>query len=385
MTDPFLSHPYGKRIAGALILLLILAGIWYLLGRTPASLQPPLRGGWDQPTAVRTATADLGSLEVQVRSIGTVTPLNTVTVRSRVEGVLDRVLFTEGAEVEQGELLAEIDPLPYRARLAQAEGQLQQNQAQLRNARADLELYEGLYQQDSIARQQLSGQRALVEELTGTLKANQAEVEDARLQLSWTSIEAPISGKLGLRRVDAGNLIAANDSEGLVTITQMKPIAVQFTVPEVEVPALRQAFARGGLLRVEALDRAGQQVLATGELITLDNQIDTTTGTLRVKALFGNEDDALFPNQFVNVRLRLNTLESVITIPSDAVQYGSRGTYVYVVEEGKAYTRAITLGPSADDRVAVTDGLTEGEQVVLEGLDRLREGKEVILPTEGNT
>lgn len=385
MTDPLLSHPHGKRIAGALILLLILAGIWYLLARTPSSVEPPRRGGWDQPTAVRTVAADLGSLEVQVRSIGTVTPLNTVTVRSRVEGVLDKVLFTEGAEVEQGELLAQIDPLPYRARLAQAEGQLQQNQAQLRNARADLELYEGLYEQDSIARQQLSSQRALVEELTGTLKANQAEVEDARLQLSWTTIEAPIAGKLGLRRVDAGNLIAANDSEGLVTITQMKPIAVQFTVPEVEVPALRQAFGRDGLLRVEALDRAGQQVLATGELITLDNQIDTTTGTLRVKALFGNGDDALFPNQFVNVRLRLNTLESVITIPTDAVQYGSRGTYVYVVEQGKAYTRAVTLGPSADDRVAVTEGLAEGEQVVLEGLDRLREGKEVILSPQGNS
>jgi len=385
MTDPLFSHPHSKRIAGALILLLILTGMWYLLGRTPPSVEPPRRGSWDQPTAVRTVPADLGSMEVQIRSIGTVTPLNTVTVRSRVEGVLERVLFIEGAAVEQGELLAEIDPLPYRARLAQAEGQLQQNQAQLRNAKADLELYEGLYEQDSIARQQLSSQRALVEELMGTLKANQAEVEDARLQLSWTSIEAPISGKLGLRRVDAGNLVAANDSEGLVTITQMKPISVQFTVPEVEVPALRQAVASDRALQVEALDRAGQQVLATGELTTLDNQIDTTTGTLRVKALFDNEDDALFPNQFVNVRLRLSTLESVITIPSDAVQYGSRGTYVYVVEEGKAYTRAITLGPAADDRVAVTDGLVEGDQVVLEGLDRLREGKEVILPLEGST
>ncbi|MCK9469974.1 MAG: efflux RND transporter periplasmic adaptor subunit [Porticoccaceae bacterium] len=385
MTDPLFSHPHSKRIAGALILLLVLTGMWYLLGRTPPSLEPPRRGSWDQPTAVRTVPADLGSMEVQIRSIGTVTPLNTVTVRSRVEGVLERVLFTEGAAVEEGDLLAEIDPLPYRARLAQAEGQLQQNQAQLRNAKADLELYEGLYEQDSIARQQLSSQRALVEELMGTLKANQAEVEDARLQLSWTSIEAPISGKLGLRRVDAGNLVAANDSEGLVTITQMKPISVQFTVPEVEVPALRQAVASDRALQVEALDRAGQQVLAIGELTTLDNQIDTTTGTLRVKALFDNEDDALFPNQFVNVRLRLSTLESVITIPSDAVQYGSRGTYVYVVEEGKAYTRAITLGPAADDRVAVTDGLVEGDQVVLEGLDRLREGKEVILPLEGST
>lgn len=374
-----------KRLIGVLVLLLVIAGIGYLLARTPSSAPSPQRGAWDQPTPVHVVTARRGSLDVQLKSIGTVTPLSSVTVRSRVDGELTRVLFTEGAEVEAGEQLAEIDPLPYRARLAQAEGQYQQSRAQLTNAQADLELYEGLYKQDSIARQQLTSQRAMVEELRGTLKADAAQVEDARLALSWTRIEAPISGKLGLRRVDAGNLVSTGDSEGLVSITQMRPIAVQFTVPEPDVPALRGAVASGESLEVQALDRSEQQILATGKLQTLDNQIDIATGTLRAKAVFENGDDVLFPNQFVNVRLRLQTLPSVVTIPSDAVQFGSRGTYVYVVnvEQSKAYTRLVELGASADGQVAVTDGLAEGEQVVLEGLDRLRDGREVVVNDEG--
>ena len=384
MTDsPSLSVRH-KRLIGILILLLILVGIGYLLGRNPPSASLPQRGTWDQPTPVRVVPVQRGSLDVQIKSIGTVTPLNSVTVRSRVDGELTRVLFTEGSEVEQGTLLAEIDPAPYRAQLAQAEGLAQQNQAQLANAQADLELYEGLYQQDSIARQQLTSQRALVEELRGTLKANAAQVEDARLQLSWTRIEAPIDGKLGLRRIDAGNLVSSSDSEGLVSITQMRPIAVEFTVPEPDVPALRRAVASGEVLAVQALDRSEQQVLASGRLHTLDNQIDIATGTLRIKAVFENGDDELFPNQFVNVRLRLQTLPSVVTIPSDAVQFGSRGTYVYVVnpDENKAYTRLVTLGATADGQVAVTDGLAERELVVLEGLDRLRDGREVVISDE---
>ncbi len=385
MTDSSPLSARHKRLIGVLALLLVLVGIWYLLGRTPPSAPLPQRSAWNMPVPVRVVPVERGSLDVQIKSIGTVTPLNTVTVRSRVDGVLNRVLFTEGSEVEQGTLLAEIDPLPYRAQLAQAEGQAQQNQAQLANAQADLELYEGLYQQDSIARQQLTSQRALVEELRGSLKANAAQVEDARLQLSWTRIEAPIAGKLGLRRVDAGNLVSSGDTEGLVSITQMRPIAVEFTVPEPDVPALRRAVASGAELAVQALDRSEQQLLASGRLHTLDNQIDIATGTLRVKALFENDDDQLFPNQFVNVRLRLHTLPSVVTIPSDAVQFGSRGTYVYVVDpqENKAFTRLVKLGATAaDGQVAVTEGLEEQELVVLEGLDRLREGREVVISDE---
>lgn len=355
---------------------------WFQFGSQTAPVQPDAlrRMGWDAPAVVRVEPAALGQLDVQIKSIGTVTPLNTVTVQSRVSGVLEKVVFEEGARVEQGALLAEIDPLPYRAQLEQAEGQLQQNRAKLENARADLKLYEQLWEQDSIARQQLSAQRALVQELLGTVRADQARVDDARLQLSWTRITAPLSGRLGLRKVDQGNLVTGSEAEGLVSITQTQPIAVNFTVPEVDVQALRDARRGDAPLKVEVLDRGEQRVLATGELTTLDNQIDTSTGTLRVRAQFANEDEALFPNQFVNVHLRLKTLESVVTIPGDAVQFGTERNYVYVVQDNKAYVRNVMLGAAADGRVAVTDGLEPGELVVLEGLDRLRDGKQVNIP-----
>tara|TARA_R110001592_G_scaffold363327_1_gene684140 strand:- start:8233 stop:9549 length:1317 start_codon:yes stop_codon:yes gene_type:complete len=377
--SPHLSRTQ-KTAFGVVLLLLFVVGIWYLLGRTPPAPEPVMRRGWGgQTTSVRVVPVEMGGLNVQVRSIGTVTPLNTVIVRSRVGGVLNRIAFTEGAEVQKGDLLAEIDPLPYKAQLDQAQGQLQQNQAQLANAEVDLKLYQGLYAEDSIARQQLDSQAALVRELQGARKSQQAQVDDARLQLSWTRIVAPISGRLGLRRVDAGNLITANDSEGLVTITQTKPIAVIFTVPEVEVPALLTAFNSGKPLQVEALNRNEQTVIATGKLLTFDNQIDTTTGTLRAKAAFENIDNSLFPNQFVNVRLRLDSIDDALTIPADAVQHGSQGSYVYVVENGKAYTREVTTGILDGDRVAITSGLQSGERVVLEGLDRLRDGRSVIV------
>ena len=355
---------------------------WFQFGSQTAPVQPDAlrRMGWDAPAVVRVEPAALGQLDVQIKSIGTVTPLNTVTVQSRVSGVLEKVVFEEGERGEQGALLAEIDPLPYRAQLEQAEGQLQQNRAKLENARADLKLYEQLWEQDSIARQQLSDQRALVQELLGTVRANQAQVDDARLQLSWTRITAPLSGRLGLRKVDQGNLVTGSDAEGLVSITQTQPIAVNFTVPEVDVPALRDARRGDAPLKVEVLDRGEQRVLATGELTTLDNQIDTSTGTLRVRAQFANEDEALFPNQFVNVHLRLKTLESVVTIPGDAVQFGTERNYVYVVQDNKAYVRNVVLGAAADGRVAVIEGLEPGELVVLEGLDRLRDGKQVNIP-----
>ena len=375
-----LSLPRRWLWAGFILAASLALGIYLTADSDGEGDAPPRRGGWDAPAVVRVEPVQRGSLDVIVQSIGTVTPLNTVTVRSRVAGVLERVVFAEGARVEAGQLLAEIDPLPYRAQLEQAEGQLQQNRARLENARDDLALYQDLWEQDSIARQQLSDQRALVKELEGTVRADEARVEDARLQLSWTRIEAPISGKLGLRRVDAGNLVAAGDAEGLVSITQMQPIAVNFTVPEVEVPALFQAVNGGEALPVHALGRNGQILLANGELTTLDNQIDTSTGTLRVRARFANEDFALFPNQFVNVELRLETLESVLTIPTDAVQYGTDRSYVYVIEDGKSWVREVTLGTASNNRVVVREGLAEGDAVVLEGLDRLRDGKQVILP-----
>lgn len=371
------------RVKWLLLLAAIVAALvfaWYQFSGSAAPAPMSHRMAFGAPAVVRVEPAQRSELDVQIKSIGTVTPLNTVIVQSRVNGVLERVVFEEGSAVEQGDLLAEVDPLPYKAQLEQAEGQLQQSRATLENARADLALYETLWEQDSIARQQLSDQRAMVNELLGTVRANQAAVDDARLQLSWTRITAPLSGRLGLRKVDQGNLVTGSEAEGIVSITQMQPIAVNFTVPEVDVPALRSSFRGEEPLKVEVLDRNDQQVIATGNLTTLDNQIDTATGTLRVRGQFANEDEALFPNQFVNVRLRLSTLRDVVTIASDAVQFGNSRTYVYVVEDGKAYVREVTLGASADGRVAVTSGLEAGEQVVLEGLDRLRDGKEVVIP-----
>ncbi|RGP56117.1 efflux RND transporter periplasmic adaptor subunit [Pseudomonas abyssi] len=375
------------RVKWLLLLAAIVAALvfaWYQFSGSAAPAPMSHRMAFGAPAVVRVEPAQRSELDVQIKSIGTVTPLNTVIVQSRVNGVLERVVFEEGAAVEQGDLLAEVDPLPYKAQLEQAEGQLQQSRATLENARADLALYETLWEQDSIARQQLSDQRAMVNELLGTVRANQAAVDDARLQLSWTRITAPLAGRLGLRKIDQGNLVTGSEAEGIVSITQMQPIAVNFTVPEVDVPALRSSFRGEEPLKVEVLDRNDQQVIASGNLTTLDNQIDTATGTLRVRGQFANEDEALFPNQFVNVRLRLSTLRDVVTIASDAVQFGNSRTYVYVVEDSKAYVREVTLGASADGRIAVTSGLQAGELVVLEGLDRLRDGKEVVIPDVEN-
>ncbi|ASK34931.1 MdtA/MuxA family multidrug efflux RND transporter periplasmic adaptor subunit [Alloalcanivorax mobilis] len=378
-----LSGPARRRWLLAVVLVLVLVALWFLLWRSPTASAPAgRRAAWDGPVAVSTVAAEQGQLAVQVKSIGTVLSLNTVTVRSRVDGQLTKVHFEEGAEVEKGDLLAEIDPRPYQVALDQAQGQYQRDLAELNGAQEDLKLYRLLDEQDSIAGQQLNQQVALVNQLKGTVQTDKASVADARLQLSWTRIEAPISGRLGLRKVDAGNLVTSADTDGLVSITQMRPIAVEFTIPEGRLPELLAVRDGDQPLRVEALDRDESRVLATGVLTTLDNQIDTATGTLRLKARFDNEASVLFPNQFVNVRLRLKTLDDVVVIPSDAVQYGSQGTYVYLVQDGKATLRKITLGPVEGDRVAVEEGLEGGEQVVMEGLDRLREGREVV-PAEG--
>lgn len=374
----------------AIIFPVALAVLWYTVWRKPAEPETPGVNPWRGPVSVHVVPAGRGDLEIRLKAVGTVTPLNTVTVRSRVDGPLARVHFREGQQVEKGQLLAEIDDDVYRVRLAEALGQQAQNQALLKNAESDLALYQGLFAQDSIARQQLDKQQALVNQLRGSVQADQAAVDNARLQLSWTRITAPIGGRLGLRRVDAGNLVASSDANGLVTIAQTRPLNVLFPVPEQHLADIRaaQAASRGGLA-VEAWDRGETRLLATGRLTTLDNQIDTATGTLRLKAEFANADDALFPNQFVNVRLVVRAVADAITIPVDAVQYGAKGSYVYVIKDGKAGVRPLVLGPVDGERVAVSEGLAAGESVVLEGLDRLHEGREVIVvapePAEGGS
>lgn len=363
---------------GVVVLLLL---VWFFVIREPEVNRPPPPNPWMGPTPVHVVPVSKSDLKVHIKAIGSVSPLNTVTVRPRVGGPILDVKFTEGQSVKAGDLLAEIDPAPYRVKLHQAEGALQETKAQLKNAEDDLALYERLVTTNSIARQQYDKQKALAEQLRGTLKSHNAQLEDARLQLSYTRITAPISGRTGLRKVDAGNLVNANDSNGLVTITQTQPISVVFTIPENQLIVVRQAhnaaLAAKQLLAVEAWDRSEHNLLATGKLTTLDNQIDTATGTLRLKAEFDNGDDSLFPNQFINTRLHLQTLDGAVTIPTDAVQYGSKGTYVYLVKDGKAEMRRIALGALEGEKIAVLEGLTEGEQVVLEGVDRLWPGKDV--------
>jgi multidrug efflux system membrane fusion protein len=327
---------------------------------------------------VRVETALVEDFTVQARAVGTVAPYNTVTVRSRVAGQLARVLVREGQKVTKGQLLAEIDPEPLRVALSQAQGEQQQNQAQLRNAESELARYDMLFKRDAVARQVLDRQAALVQQLRGTLKSDQAQVDNAQLQLSYTRIVAPIAGRVGLRRVDAGNLISANDANGLFTLTQTQPVSVVFNLPEPMVADVRAAHDGSKTPpQAEAWDRDNRARLAVGRLDTLDNQIDAATATLRLKARFENVDDALFPNQFVNVRLSLRQLPGAITIPTDAVQHGSRGSYVYVIVDSKARVRDIGLGPASGGRTVVTKGLAAGEPVVLEGLDRLEDGRAV--------
>jgi len=371
----------------AILTLVILIGlVWFFAIRKPEIKRPPLGNPWMGPTPVHLITVTKGDLDIHINAIGTVAALNTVTVRSRVNGLLMQIHFTDGQRVKAGQLLAEIDPAPYKAKLAQAEGTLEQTRAQLKNAEEDLQLYTQLVGQKSIAKQQFDKQKALVDQLRGTLKNHMGQLEDARLQLSYTRITAPISGRTGIRRVDVGNLVSSGDNNGLVTITQTQPISAVFTIPENQLVAVRKAYKNAQTekthLPVQAWDRTESNLLSTGKLTTLDNQIDTSTGTLRLKAEFDNQDDSLFPNQFINARLHLQTLESAITIPADAVQYGSKGTYVYVVEEGKAKIRRLKLGETEGTRMQIIEGLKEGEQVVLEGIDRLWEGKEVKVMEE---
>jgi multidrug efflux system membrane fusion protein len=323
--------------------------------------------------AVPARSADVA---VQLDALGTVTPVATVTVRSRVDGQLMKLLFKEGQLVRQGDLLAEIDPRPAQVQLATAEGQLAKDQSLLKNAQLDLERYQTLFRQDSIAKQQLDTQEALVRQYEATLKVDRAAIESARLQLVYSRITAPISGRLGLRQVDLGNIVRAGDANGLVVITQLQPITVVFSIPEDSLPPVMKKLKGGEKLAVNAFDRAGKTQIATGTLITVDNQIDPATGTVKLRAQFANDDLALFPNQFVNVRLLVDTKAGATVIPSAAVQRGTPGTFAYAVDgESKVVSvRKLRLGPVQGDQVAVEEGLAPGTLVVVDGADRLREG-----------
>jgi multidrug efflux system membrane fusion protein len=334
-------------------------------------------GGQNRPTPVGVATAQARDVPVILSGLGTITPYNTVTVRSRVDGQLVKVNFREGQIVKSGELLAVIDPRPFQVALQQAEAALARDTAQNNSAQIDLKRFESLAAAGVIAQQQLDQQRAQAGQLSGTLKVDEANIANAKLNLSYTNISAPVTGRVGLRLVDAGNIVHANDPNGMLVITQVQPIAVLFTLPEDQIPQVVSRMHQG-VLQADAYDRDDKTKLASGKLETLDNQIDPTTGTVRLKAVFTNLDSTLWPNQFVNVHLQVQTLPHATVIPAAAIQRGQQGTYVYAVDDNKtAQTANVQVALTQGDIAVISSGISPGQQVVVDGQDRLQAGAKV--------
>ena len=384
--------PKKNRVAAAILIVIvavvIAAGSYW---RAHSTSTPPPGGRFGgrgasggpnaPPMPVGVADVASGDIRITLNALGTVTPLRNVTVSAQVPGQLMGVAFKEGQLVKEGDLLAVIDPRTYQAQLEQAEGNLARDQALLANAKVDLLRYETLFKEDSIAKQQLDSQASLVHQYEGTIKADQGPIGTAKVNLSYTKITAPVSGRVGLRQVDPGNNV--QNGTAVVVITQLTPIDVLFTLPEDNLPQVLKKLHGGSTLEVDVYDRSGQNKLASGALASLDNQIDTSTGTVKAKAEFKNDDQALFPNQFVNARLLLDTLHDVTVIPTAALQQGAAGLFVYVIKEDHTVgVRAIKTGPTEGERVQVTQGLKVGEKIVTEGADRLREGSKVLLPGE---
>ncbi|MBE5252400.1 MdtA/MuxA family multidrug efflux RND transporter periplasmic adaptor subunit [Mixta mediterraneensis] len=387
-------NPFTKKSLMVLVVLAAAVGAYYWW-QHPA--QPntdtqadthPQRGKGDnrarRPLApVQAASATTQSVPQYLSGLGTVTAANTVTVRSRVNGDLVAIHFDEGQQVKAGQLLAEIDPRPYQVALTQAQGQLAKDQATLANARRDLARYEKLAKTSLVSQQELDTQRSLVSETQGTIKADEGSVASAQLDLTYSRITSPIDGRVGLKQVDVGNYLTSGDTSGIVVITQTHPVDVVFSVAENNISQILKAQKGSEPLLVEAWDRSNQNLLTTGKLLSLDNQIDVTTGTIKIKARFDNQDDLLFPNQFVNARLKVNTLQDAIVIPTAALQMGNEGHFVWVINsENKVSKKSVTAGLQDSQKVVISAGLESGERVVTDGLDRLTEGAtvEVVAP-----
>jgi len=372
-------HPYALGSIALLIAVigggtLVLSRPWRSTvgaqARSPAPPRIPI-------VAAAARTRDVG---VYLKGLGTVTPLNTVTVRSRVDGELIGVHYQEGQIVRSGDLLAEIDPRPFQAQLTQFEGQLERDQALLDNARLDLKRFQELVKTDAVPRQQLDTQVSLVHQLEGTVKNDQGQIDATKVQLVYCRITSPIAGRVGLRLVDQGNIVHATDTGGLVIITQLQPITVIFTIPEDSIPTVLEQLGRGVRLPVEAYDREQRKRLAAGALLTIDNEVDPTTGTVRLKAQFPNTDNRLFPSQFVNARLRIETRRGATVVPTAAIQQSPRGSFVFVVRPDRTVgVRQVGVGVTDGDDVSIEQGLQVGEQVVVEGAERLRDGAAIAL------
>jgi membrane fusion protein, multidrug efflux system len=370
-----------RRALWLLLVLLVVVGlaIW-VVHRTGDQPAPARRLQSTGPTPVGTAKVAKGNMPIVLSGLGTVTPLATVTVKTQIAGQLIEVAFQEGQIVKKGDFLAQIDPRPYQAALEQAEGQLAKDQAALKNAQVDLARYRTLVAQNSIARQTLDTQVATVQQDIGTVQADQAQVDTQKLNLVYCHIIAPTGGRVGLRQVDAGNYVQTSDANGIVVITQLQPISVIFTLPEDNLPAVLKRLHAGATLEATVFDRSGTTKLDTGSLETIDNQIDPTTGTVKLRAIFNNPEQILFPNQFVNVQLLVDTLANADLVPNSAIQHGAPGTFVYVVKpDNTVAAQPVTLGPADDHQVAITKGLQPDQLVVTDGADRLKEGAKVAV------
>jgi multidrug efflux system membrane fusion protein len=370
------------RLGWLIVIALVLGGIAWIVLHPRAA--PPHAGRFAMTGAmpVVAATTTKGDIDIELKALGTVTALATVTVKTQIGGQLTQIAFTEGQTVHAGDFLAQIDQRPYQLTLAQNEGQLARDQALLAAARVDLARYQKLVAEDSIAHQQLDTQASLVHQYEGTVATDEAQVNTAKLNIAYCHIVSPVTGRVGLRQVDQGNYVQTSDPNGIIVITQMQPITVIASIPEDNLPAIQKRLHAGATLPVTAYDRSDSIKLATGKLVTLDNQIDTTTGTIKLRAQFDNQDESLFPNQFVNIRVLVDVLHDATVIPTVAVQRGAPGTYVYLVQpDSTVAVRPIKLGPTTADQVAILSGLEPGDRVVIDGADKLRDGAHITLPT----